>query len=68
MKAKELRDLSSVDLASKLKSLKEELFNLRFQMATGHLENPARIREVRHDIARVLTVMREKQVGEARKA
>ncbi|HHV78052.1 MAG TPA: 50S ribosomal protein L29 [Firmicutes bacterium] len=68
MKAKELRELSSVDLAAKLKSLKEELFNLRFQMATGHLENPARIREVRHDIARVLTVMREKQGASTRNA
>ncbi|MGB9867177.1 MAG: 50S ribosomal protein L29 [Bacillota bacterium] len=68
MKAKELRELSDVDLASKLKSLKQELFNLRFQMATGHLENPARIREVRRDIARVLTVMREKQIASSRKA
>jgi len=62
MKAKEIRDLSDVELNQKLSALKEELFNLRFQLATGQLENPARIRDVRKTIARVQTVIRERQL------
>lgn len=62
MKAKEIRDLSDVELNQKLTALKEELFNLRFQLATGQLENPARIRDVRKTIARVQTVIRERQL------
>lgn len=60
MKAKELRDLSTDELEQKLAELKEELFNLRFQLATGQLENPMRVRDVRKDIARVKTVMQER--------
>ncbi|MBO8126516.1 MAG: 50S ribosomal protein L29 [Firmicutes bacterium] len=62
MKAKELRDLSNEELEQKLVELKEELFNLRFQMATGQLENPLRMREVRRTIARVKTIMREREL------
>lgn len=60
MKAKELRDLSTEELEVKLAELKEELFNLRFQLATGQLENPMRVRAVRKDIARVKTLMQER--------
>lgn len=63
MKAKAFRDLSSTELERKLADLKEELFNLRFQAATGQLDNPMRIREVRKDIARVKTIMRERELG-----
>ncbi|SDI07084.1 LSU ribosomal protein L29P [Alteribacillus persepolensis] len=63
MKAKELRDLTTAEVEEKTKSLKEELFNLRFQLATGQLDNPARIRNVRKDIARAKTVLRERELG-----
>jgi large subunit ribosomal protein L29 len=63
MKAENIRDLSGAELNRKLADLKEELFNLRFQAATGQLGNPMRIREVRKDIARVMTVMRERELG-----
>ena len=59
MKANEIRELATVEIEDKVKSLKEELFNLRFQLATGQLENTARIREVRKAIARMKTVIRE---------
>ena len=59
MKAKELRELSTEELEQKLADFKEELFNLRFQLATGQLDNPMRIKEVRKDIARVKTLMRK---------
>ena len=62
MKVKELRELSTEQLEKKLAELKSELFNLRFQLAINQLENPNRIPEVRHDIARVLTLLREKNV------
>lgn len=62
VKAKELKELTSDELQNKLTSLKEELFNLRFQVATGQLDNPMRIRDVRKNIARILTVMRENQL------
>ncbi|NLZ39009.1 MAG: 50S ribosomal protein L29 [Firmicutes bacterium] len=62
MKAKELREYSDTELAGKLAELKEELFNLRFQMATRQLENPMRIREVRRNIARIKTVQREREL------
>jgi large subunit ribosomal protein L29 len=58
----ELRDLRDEDLLERLESSKEELFNLRFQLATGQLDNPMRIKEVRHDAARILTVLRERQI------
>lgn len=63
MKAKEIRDLTTAEIEQKIKSLKEELFNLRFQLATGQLENTARIREVRKAIARMKTVIREREIG-----
>jgi len=62
MKASEIRDLSDSEIQDKLKDLKEELFNLRFQMATGQLENPMRIRQVRKDIARVQTIIHERKL------
>jgi large subunit ribosomal protein L29 len=61
MKAPELRELIDDELLSRLESQKEELFNLRFQSATGQLDNPMRIKQVRHDIARILTVLRSRQ-------
>ena len=62
MKAHELRDLSREELQHKHQELIEELFNLRFQLATGQIENVGRITAVRRDIARVKTVQRERQV------
>ena len=62
MKIKEARDLSAEELNTKLNSLKDELFNLRFQLATGQLENPMRIRDIRRSIARVQTVIKERQL------
>ena len=59
MTAKELRELTQSELELKLKDLKQELFNLRFQLAINQLENPMRITAVKRDIARVSTVMRE---------
>ena len=63
MKAKELRELTNQELDQKLDELKDELFNLRFQSATGQVENPMRIRQVRKDIARVKTVKRERELN-----
>lgn len=60
MKAKELRDMTAEELNKKLIELKTELFNLRFQHAINQLENPHKIVDVKHDIARVMTVLREK--------
>lgn len=62
MKAKELKGLSANELNVKLNDLKNELFNLRFQLATGQLENSSRIKLVKRDIARVKTVMRETEI------
>lgn len=62
MKAKEIRDLSSEELVQKVDDLKDELFKLRFQLATGQLENPLRIREVRRSIAKAKTVLREREL------
>jgi large subunit ribosomal protein L29 len=61
--ASELRELSAEELVLRLKESKAELFNLRFQMATGQLENNRRLRTVRREIARVYTVMRERELG-----
>jgi large subunit ribosomal protein L29 len=63
MRANEIKDLTTADIEQKVKSLKEELFNLRFQLATGQLENTARIREVRKAIARMKTVIREREIS-----
>ena len=60
MKAAEIRELNSAELNEKLSDLKAELFNLRFQHAINQLDNPVRIKEVKRDIARVLTVLGEK--------
>jgi len=62
MKAKALRELSNNELQEKLVEFKSELFNLRFQLATGQLENPMRVREVKRDIARVKTILREREL------
>ncbi|MBR2545909.1 MAG: 50S ribosomal protein L29 [Erysipelotrichaceae bacterium] len=64
-KIKEIRELSDLDLNKQIDSLKEELFNLRFQQATGVLENPARMKEIRKTIARIKTVLTERQNGRA---
>ena len=61
--AVELRGLEDDELVTKLKEAKEELFNLRFQSATGQLDNNKRLQTVRHDIARIYTVMRERELG-----
>ncbi|MDP3892908.1 50S ribosomal protein L29 [Nocardioides sp.] len=61
--AHELDDLTNVDLEGKLREAKEELFNLRFQAATGQLENNSRLRTVKKDIARIYTVVRERELG-----
>ena len=66
MKARELKELRSSnpqDLVAKLGDLKGELFNLRFQLATGQLENPMRIREVKKSIAQIKTILREKELN-----
>ena len=63
MKAVEIRELSSDDLTVKLKEARAELFNLRFQSATGQLENTARLKAVKHDIARMYTILRERELG-----
>ena len=63
MKANEIRELTTAEIEDKVKSLKEELFNLRFQLATGQLENTARIREVRKTIARLKTVARQRELA-----
>lgn len=59
----DLRNLATDELVSKLREAKEELFNLRFQAATGQLESHGRLRAVRKDIARLYTVMRERELG-----
>lgn len=63
MRADEIRDLSADEQEAKLGELKEELFNLRFQQATGQLENPMRIREVKKSIARIKTILHEAKLG-----
>jgi large subunit ribosomal protein L29 len=62
-KATELRQLGDEELVAKLREAKEELFNLRFQSATGQLENNSRLKIVRKDIARIYTLMRERELG-----
>jgi large subunit ribosomal protein L29 len=61
--AAELRELTDEELVLRVREAKEELFNLRFQMATGQLDNNRRLRTVRHDIARIYTIMRERELG-----
>ena len=66
MNSKEIRDKSNTELVQEIASLKEELFNLRFQQATGQLENPSRMKEIRKTIARIKTVITERELGEAK--
>lgn len=66
MTIKEIRDKSTADLNKEIESLKEELFTLRFQKATGQLENPLRIREIRKTIARIKTVITERELSEVK--
>ena len=61
--ASELRGVDDDELMSRLRNAKEELFNLRFQVATGQLDNNRRLQTVRRDIARIYTVMRERELG-----
>jgi len=68
MKASEVRELSPAELEQELGELKSELFKLRFQLATNQLDNPMRLRDVKKSIARVKTVIREKEIHEARGA
>ncbi|MGE5580799.1 MAG: 50S ribosomal protein L29 [Bacillota bacterium] len=63
MKVQEIKDLNDKDLEKKLSDLKEELFNLRFQMTTGQLDNVMRLRDVKRSIARVKTVQRQRELG-----
>ena len=63
MKAKEIKELTTAEIEQNVKSMKEELFNLRFQLATGQLENTARIKEVKRTIARLKTVARERELS-----
>jgi large subunit ribosomal protein L29 len=68
MNPEELRRLTDAEIAQKLTELKEELFNLRFQMATGQTGGGARVKKVRRDIARAKTILRERELGLARGA
>lgn len=61
-KAAELRELADDELLARVDNAKEELFNLRFQQATGQLDNPTRIREVRREVARIATVLRQREI------
>jgi large subunit ribosomal protein L29 len=63
MKASEFRNLTTAEIEQKIAGFKEELFNLRFQMATGQLDNPMQIHKVRKNIARAKTVLRERELG-----
>lgn len=65
MKANELRDMTDEELIERLRETRKQLFNLRFQQATGQLDNPRKLRLVRQDIARILTVQNQRQSGEA---
>jgi large subunit ribosomal protein L29 len=66
VKARELKEMSEAELRQKEKEVTEELFNLKFQHATGQLENTERLPQVRRDLARVKTVLRQKEIGAAK--
>jgi large subunit ribosomal protein L29 len=66
MKIEKIRELSAAELSNELVKMKKELFNLRFQHVTGQLENPIKMRDVRKEIARVKTVIRENEIKNAR--
>ena len=68
MKVNEIRNLTTDEIIAKIKETKEELFNLRFQQATGNLDKPSKIKDLRHTVARLKTVLRERQLEEAGKA
>lgn len=68
MKAGELRDMNDEELLEKLRDSRKQLFNLRFQQATGQLDNPCKLGQVRQDIARILTVQNLRMIGEAQKS
>jgi large subunit ribosomal protein L29 len=68
MKPSEIKDLADADLEQKLKDARVELFNLRFQLATGQLDNPGRIQNVKRDIARLHTEVRAREIAAERKA
>ena len=63
MELKKMRELTEVELKAELEKMKKELFNLRFQHVTGQLENPVKIRELKRDIARVKTIIKEKELA-----
>ena len=65
MEMNKFRQMTDVELSSELDKMKKELFNLRFQHVTGQLENPVKMREVKSDIARVKTIIREKEMAKA---
>jgi large subunit ribosomal protein L29 len=65
MELNKIREMTDAELATELEKMKKELFNLRFQHATGQLENPIKMREVKRDIARVKTIIREKELEKA---
>ncbi len=64
VKTKELREMSNEQLIKKISECKEELFNLRFSQATGNLEKPSRLRELRKQVAKMKTILRERELGE----
>ncbi len=68
MKVNEIRNLTTDEIVAKIKETKEELFNLRFQQATGNLDKPSKIKELRHTVARLKTVLRERELEELGKA
>jgi large subunit ribosomal protein L29 len=67
MKLNKIREMTEAELNTELSKMKNELFNLRFQHVTGQLENPIKMRDVKKDIARVKTIIREKQIEEQKK-
>ncbi|MDI9501911.1 MAG: 50S ribosomal protein L29 [Tissierellia bacterium] len=68
MKAKEIRQMSDAEMDKRMKELKSELFNLRFQLATGQLDNPMRIKGVKKDIARIMTITKERAMSVQKEA
>ena len=68
MKMADIRKLTTEDLNKKLEEIKKELFNLKFASATGNLEKPHKIKELRHDVAKIKTVIRERELSEVKEA
>ena len=68
MKVNEIRNLTTEEIVAKIKETKEELFNLRFKQATGNLDKPSKIKDLRHTVARLKTVLRERELEAAGKA